>query len=323
MPSRINTSLKYSIENLPEKREIEDPQIYPVPASNPPTRTVMAEPYLPDNELIDVVNLAIALGRPLLLQGDPGSGKTRLAYAVAFALGLPLEEAYIKSTSQAQDLLYTYDAVKRLYDAQLGDLGPRDKHGARLASEIDNYIRFGPLGKAIARAQFGRPSVVLIDEIDKADLDFPNDLLYELDRLRFKVHEAPHIAHATESVRPVVFITHNEEKPLPPAFLRRCVFHRVEFPKDKMIIDRILALHDIEDTPLRDKAIDVIQRLRTIDLSKKPGLSELIDWVGYLQAVGLAPEELESLPYIQAVIKQTNDQRRVVKEFSRVTLTQT
>lgn len=317
MPSRIDTSVIYSIENLPTQRAVENPRFYPIATTEPPTQVVSAEPYLPDPDLVKVVNLAIALGRPLLLQGDPGCGKTRLAHAVAFALGFPLEEVYIKSTSRAQDLLYTYDAITRLYDAQLGAEGPCDQDGEPLARHVENYIRLGPLGRAIVRAQAGRPSAVLIDEIDKADLDFPNDLLWELDRLEFRVAEAPEMSYAAGKVRPIVFITHNEEKPLPPAFLRRCIFHYVEFPKNKEDIDRILALHEISDEPLRDKAIDVIFSLRKLDLSKQPGLSELIDWVGYLEAVRARPDDLYELPYVQALLKQTNDQQRAVKELAQ------
>src|SRR5205085_6653369 len=131
-------------------REIEDPEVDPVPEQDPPRKHVPREPYLPDRSLVEAVNLAIALGRPLLLQGEPGCGKTRLAYAVAYALGLPLEECYIKSTSRAQDLLYRYDAVNRLYDAQLGASGPRDKNNDPRCQHIENYIVLGPLGRAIA-----------------------------------------------------------------------------------------------------------------------------------------------------------------------------
>lgn len=204
----VDTSTNYSTiayESLPDSLEVEDSEVDPVPEKNPPKKKIYKEPYLPDKKLAEAVDLAIALGRPLLLQGEPGCGKTRLAYAVGYALGLPLEVSYIKSTSRAQDLLYTYDAINRLYDAQLGAEGS----GSR---EIKNYIRLGSLGRAIARAQYGRRSVVLIDEIDKADLDFPNDLLWELDRLEFRVTEAPDIYYAVgdnPALRPIVFVTHS------------------------------------------------------------------------------------------------------------------
>ena len=186
----IDTSTWFSqvaYDQLTATKDIEDPDIDPVPPTEFTTKAVPKELYLPDDKLKEAVDLAIALGRPLLLQGEPGCGKTRLAYAVAYALGLPLETSYIKSTSRAQDLLYTYDAVNRLYDAQIG---------AEQSKDVKQYIRLGPLGRAIARAQYGRRSVVLIDEIDKADLDFPNDLLWELDRLEFRVTEAPELHYA-------------------------------------------------------------------------------------------------------------------------------
>lgn len=310
---RIDTSMTYVYgEKLPPTRMIENPEIEPVPPENPPKKEVEREPYLPDEPLQEVVNLAITLGRPLLLQGDPGCGKTRLAYSVAYALGegLPLEECYIKSTSRAQDLLYTYDAVNRLYDSQLKD---------PTSQEISNYIHFGPLGRAIIRAQYGRRSVVLIDEIDKADLDFPNDLLLELDRLEFRVAEAPTMHYAVPAdkpeLRPIVFVTHNEEKALPTAFLRRCIFHYVKFPEDETHLRRILSLHEIKNEPLSRKAIDALLRLRKMDLSKNPGLSELIDWVSYMQAVKTPVKELEKLPlpYIGVLLKQQIDQQRARK----------
>jgi MoxR-like ATPase len=268
------------------------------------------EPYLPDEKLVEVVNLAIALGRPLLLQGEPGCGKTRLAYAVAYALGLPLEESYIKSTSRAQDLLYTYDAVNRLYDAQLGNPKSQD---------ISNYICLGSLGKGIARAQFGGRSVVLIDEIDKADLDFPNDLLWELDRLEFRVNEASEIHYQIDKnkpeLRPILFVTHNEEKALPTTFLRRCIFHYVEFPKKEDDLLKILATHQITNQQLSKTAIEVLLELRKLDLSKKPGLSELLDWVGYLQAVETPHQQLDELPYLGALLKQEVDRKRAIDAF--------
>lgn len=307
-------------QDLDPERWIENPQIEPVPEENPGQISVQREPYLPDPKLKENVNLAIALGRPLLLQGDPGCGKTRLAYAVAYELGLPLEECYIKSTSRAQDLLYSYDAVNRLYDAQLGSDCPKDAQGRPKSSDPRNYIRLGPLGRAIARAQSGRRSVVLIDEIDKADLDFPNDLLYELDRLEFRVNEAPDMHYQVSAdqprLRPIVFVTHNEEKALPTPFLRRCIYHWLEMPDKQEDLLKILAAHQLNDQALNERAVQVYRRVRELELEKPPGLSELIDWVGYLDAAKEAerPQEpLEKVPYRGVLVKLRPDQNRVSK----------
>jgi MoxR-like ATPase len=322
MPKRpIDISTNYAqfaYEDLPPEKEIENPEQEPVPKSNPPSKTVCRELYLPDPKLVEAVDLAIALGRPLLLQGEPGCGKTRLAYAVAYALGLPLEVSYVKSTTRAQDLLYTYDAVSRLYDSQLGTDCPQDEDGTPLSRNIDNYIRLGPLGRAIARAQYGRRSVVLIDEIDKADLDFPNDLLWELDRLEFQVAEDPDINYAVgddPSLRPIVFITNNEEKPMPTAFLRRCIFHFIDFPDSRERLQEILHIQEIQNQELSDKAIEVLLQLRGLDLTKLPGLSELLDWVGYLEMVNMPIEELDQLPRLGALLKQKQDQQRAREAF--------
>ena len=319
---QVDPSLRFSaadLRALPETQQVEG-------------LTVYKEPYIAGKDLEDAVNLAIALGRPLLLQGDPGTGKTRLAHAVAYALGLRLEEAYIKSTSRAQDLLYTYDAVRRLYDAQVRPEPPRvpgpQATRAELAEaypvprrpEASDYIRLGPLGRAIANAGHGGRSVVLIDEIDKADIDFPNDLLHELDQLAFEVAEVPGRRYAVPAgqpgLRPIVVVTNNEEKTLPAAFLRRCVFHYIEFPSDSEALAEILALHGIGDEALRDEAIGVLLELRTLDLAKQPGLSELLDWVGYLSAVGTPAEELGDLPYLGALVKQRADELRVREQLA-------
>lgn len=307
----IDTSTTFSnidYEQQSPEKKIEDPEIHPIPKENPSTKIVFKEPYLADRQLQESVDLAIALGRPLLLQGEPGCGKTSLAYAVAYALGLPLEVNYIKSTSRAQDLLYNYDAVNRLYDAQVNE--PQSK-------DVKNYIRLAPLGRAIARAQNGRRSVVLIDEIDKADLDFPNDLLWELDRLEFQVNEAPDMKYAVSDskLRPIVFVTHNEEKALPTAFLRRCIFHYIEFPSTQAQLQQILDVQQIENADLRTKAIEVILELRKLELSKKPGLSELLDWVGYLAAVKTPVEELDKLPNIGALLKRESDRVPAIRAF--------
>ncbi|WP_169064583.1 AAA family ATPase [Geodermatophilus dictyosporus] len=293
------------------KKLIEEADVTEVREVEPPRRTIRREEYLPSRELEEAVNLAIALGRPLLLQGDPGSGKTRLAFAVAYTLGLPLEEAYVKSTSRAQDLLYTYDAVRRLYDAQLANADP---DAASRAKDAANYIRLGPLGRAFLRATYGRRSVVLIDEIDKADLDFPNDLLRELDRMEFDVADLPGrrvaVPQDQPHLRPVIIVTHNEEKALPPAFLRRCIYHFVEFPSEVSFLDRVLQLHGAGERRLRAAAVDAMLAIRGLDLSRKPGLGELIDWVGYLARRQVPGADVEHLPYVGALLKNPDDQRR-------------
>ncbi len=302
----VDTSLRFDrLAELPERRDVEA-----AGSSGPQARFEVRqrEPYRASAELEEAVNVAIALGRPLLLQGDPGAGKTRLAHAVSFALGLPLEEAYIKSTSRGQDLLYVYDAVRRLYDTQTG------RRFGRSGPDERDYVRLGPLGRAIVRAEHGRRSMVLIDEIDKADIDFPNDLLRELDQLAFDVPEAHGERHAVPAdrpdLRPVIVVTNNEEKALPAAFLRRCVFHHVRFPDAVDELDAILDLHGIGDVELRAEAIDTLLRLRALDLAKKPGLSELLDWVSYLQAVGARPGD-GRLPYAGVLIKQHADALRL------------
>jgi len=324
MPSRhqVDLSTRFTYHKRERaSRAIEKPDLDPVPEGMELARNQMAkvvrEPYVPSKPLEDAVNLAIALGRPLLLQGDPGAGKTRLAHAVAYSLGLPLEECYIKSTSRAQDLLYTYDAVSRLYDVQL----PPPQHGAPTGSSPEPYVHYGGLGRAIIRASYGRRSVVLIDEIDKADLDFPNDLLRELDGLEFEVRELGgklwRAAKDRPDLRPIVIVTHNEEKPLPGAFLRRCVYHFVEFPKDKTFLEDVLAAHGVGGDGLGARAVDVLLTLRKLELQKRPGLSELLDWVGYLDAVSTDPEALADLPYAGALIKNADDLKRVKPDPAR------
>ncbi|MEU4623653.1 MoxR family ATPase [Actinoplanes sp. NPDC023801] len=309
----VDTTTRFNREwELPDERLIEVAGTEPIAETDPVTETVTREPYIADPDLEEAVNVAIALGRPLLLQGDPGAGKTRLAYAVSYALGLPLEEAYIKSTSRGQELLYTYDAVRRLYEIQSAR-----GSGARPVEEPDKYVRLGPLGRAIARAAYGRRSVVLIDEIDKADIDFPNDLLRELDQLKFEVPEVPGLSYAVPAgrpeLRPIVIVTNNEEKTLPPAFLRRCVFHYVRFPSRPEELDSILELHGIRRRSLRKQTITTLLSLRELDLGKPPGLSELLDWVGYLQAVDAGNRDIERLAYSGALVKQHTDQARVTE----------
>src|ERR1041384_3203357 len=251
--------------------------------------------YLTSQALEAAVNCALSLERPLLVRGEPGTGKTQLAEAIAAGLHLPLIFWPVKSTTRAQDGLYVYDTVQRLYDSRFGDGDVKD---------IRRYIKHGPLGQA-----FAAPNrvVLLIDEIDKADLEFPNDLLHELDRMRFKVVETGDEIVARE--RPVVVITSNAEKELPDAFLRRCVFHFIEFP-DQELMARIVRVHHPDlDQKLLDQALRAFYSIRDLDgLRKRPSTSELIDWIAVLRRAGIASGELDSsLPFLGALLKREQD----------------
>ncbi|MEW5887842.1 MAG: MoxR family ATPase [Pseudomonadota bacterium] len=237
--------------------------------------------YVATADLMLAVNAAIALQRPLLVKGEPGTGKTRLAEEVAAALGLPLLQWHIKSTTKAQQGLYEYDAVSRLRDSQLGD---------RRVHDIANYIVKGVLWQAF---ESDTPTVILIDEIDKADIEFPNDLLRELDRMEFYVYETRTLVKAKH--RPIVFITSNNEKELPDAFLRRCFFHYIKFP-DKETMQKIVDVHfpGLKKSLIRE-ALEVFFELREIPgLKKKPSTSELLDWLKLLMAEDIPPEALRS-----------------------------
>jgi MoxR-like ATPase len=237
--------------------------------------------YIASRDLEVAVNAAVALQRPLLVKGEPGTGKTVLAQEVARALAMPLIEWHIKSTTKAQQGLYEYDAVSRLRDGQLGD--PR-------VHDIANYIVRGKLWDAFKSE---RPVVLLIDEIDKADIEFPNDLLLELDRMQFFVYETRQTVDARH--RPVVVITSNNEKELPDAFLRRCFFHYIRFP-DRPTMERIVQAHfpDIRQELARE-ALNVFFQVRGVDgLKKKPATSELLDWLKLLMIEDLPPEVLRS-----------------------------
>ncbi|MBV6477263.1 MAG: MoxR family ATPase [Rhodocyclaceae bacterium] len=240
--------------------------------------------YVATPDLMLAVNAAITLQRPLLVKGEPGTGKTMLAETVAAALGLPLLQWHIKSTTKAQQGLYEYDAVSRLRDSQLGG-----EHGSRV-HDIANYIVRGVLWQAFTAET---PTVILIDEIDKADIEFPNDLLRELDRMEFYVYETRELIRAKH--RPIVFITSNNEKELPDAFLRRCFFHYIKFP-DKETMQSIIDVHfpGLKKTLIRE-ALEVFFELREIPgLKKKPSTSELLDWLKLLVAEDIPPEALRA-----------------------------
>ncbi len=251
--------------------------------------------YIAAPDLMQTVNVAVQLGRPLLIKGEPGTGKTMLAQSIAAGLEMPLIVWNIKSTTKAQDGLYVYDTVQRLYDGQFGD---------RDVSDIAQYIKPGKLGEAF---RSGERVVLLIDEIDKADLEFPNDLLWELDRMEFHIPETHEDVHAVH--RPIVLITSNAEKELPDAFLRRCVFHYIAFP-DAEMMERIVRVHVPDlDRSLLELAIQAFFWLRDVPgLQKKPSTSELIDWVQALARGGVDQREIAArLPFMGVLLKKDHD----------------
>ncbi len=263
------------------------------------------EDYIASVELQEAVNVALALQRPLLIKGEPGTGKTLLAHAVAQQLDRNLHTWHVKSTSKAQEGLYVYDAVQRLHDSRFGD---------KDVGDIRQYIRFGALGRAF-RAE--EAALVLIDEVDKADLEFPNDLLHELDRMSFEVLETGDVHTAKH--RPLVIITSNNEKELPDAFLRRCIFHFIAFP-EKELMGRIVKVHHpaVRETLLQE-AIARFYWLRNLpDLRKRPSTSELIDWLGALMKGGVAEEELtDRVPYLGTLIKKEQDLEHTARMWKR------
>ncbi|MDL1873291.1 MoxR family ATPase [Deltaproteobacteria bacterium PRO3] len=251
--------------------------------------------YVASDELQQVVNVSLAIGRPLLLKGEPGTGKTLLAASIAESLGRPLLRWNIKSTTKAVDGLYVYDTVQRLNDSRFG--------GGDV-SDIKRYIKLGKLGAAFAAPD---PVVLLIDEVDKADLEFPNDLLAELDEMRFTIPETNEEIAARH--RPMVVITSNSEKELPDPFLRRCVFHFIEFP-DEAMMARIVKVHFPDlDAKLMEAAIRKFYEVRRLpNLKKAPSTSELIDWIHALLAMGLDGKRvLEETPLIGVLLKNEQD----------------
>jgi MoxR-like ATPase len=257
--------------------------------------------YIASRPLMEIVNVSIILGKPLVIKGEPGTGKTLLAHSISRALGKKLLIWHIKSTTKAKDGLYVYDTIQRLNDARFKD---------RDISDIRQYIKLGKLGQAFAADE---QVVLLIDEIDKADIEFPNDLLNELDEMSFHIHELDEEVRARH--RPIVVITSNSEKELPDAFLRRCVFYYIEFPDEEMM-ERIVRVHypDIEDKLMRE-AIKKFYLIRQVDgIRKKPSTSELLDWIKALAMGGLDLEKMTSeVPFLGTLIKSEQDTDRVAR----------
>ena len=254
-----------------------------------------SQDYVASEELMRAVNIAMVLQKPLLIKGEPGTGKTVLAEAIAKSLGKELIIWNIKSTTKAQDGLYVYDVVQRLYDSQFGGEGVDD---------IEKYVKLGKLGEAFTADD---QVILLIDEIDKADLEFPNDLLWELDRMEFHIPETGRTVTAKH--RPIVIITSNAEKELPDAFLRRCVFHYIEFP-DRELMAEIVNVHFQDQDPhLLDQVQDACYRIRSLpQIKKKPSTSEIIDWIQALIHGGYDPDRVVAeVPYLGVLLKKNED----------------
>ncbi len=251
--------------------------------------------YIVSPDLRDVVNVAIALQRPLVVKGEPGTGKTLLAHNISQALNKKLLIWNVKSTTKARDGLYVYDTVQRLNDARFGEGD---------VSDVNHYIRMGSLGQSFTSDE---QVVLLIDEVDKADIEFPNDLLNELDEMNFHVLETDERISAKH--RPIVIITSNSEKELPDAFLRRCVFHFIEFPSRQMMTEIVGVHHPELPNALLEQALERFYELRNIEtLRKKPSTSELIDWLQALVSGGIQPEQLEEkIPFLGVLMKKETD----------------
>ncbi|MBR0171425.1 MAG: MoxR family ATPase [Lachnospiraceae bacterium] len=251
--------------------------------------------YVASNELLSTVNVAMTLEKPLLLKGEPGTGKTMLAQSVANALGADLYIWNIKSTTKAQDGLYVYDVVQRLYDSQFGGEG---------VDNIEKYVHLGQVGEAFESKE---RCILLIDEIDKADLEFPNDLLWELDKMEFTIPQTGRTVKANH--RPIIIITSNAEKELPDAFLRRCIFHYIDFP-DEDLMRRIIAVHHPNiEKKLMEQTIAAFYWIRSLPaIQKKPSTSELIDWIRALTYSGIPYDTImKEIPYAGVLLKKNED----------------
>ena len=251
--------------------------------------------YVASDDLMNSVNVAMALKKPLLVKGEPGTGKTKLAEAIAASLDMELIIWSIKSTTKAQDGLYVYDTVQRLYDSQFGEANVGD---------ISKYIKLGKMGEAF---KSDRQVVLLIDEIDKADLEFPNDLLWELDKMEFYINETKETVRAKH--RPIVIITSNAEKELPDAFLRRCIFHYIEFPLAPKMREIVNVHYKDLDETLINQAMEAFYWIRSMnEIQKKPSTSELLDWLQALRLGGIDPEkEASNFPFIGTLLKKNQD----------------
>ena len=260
--------------------------------------------YIVTEELKNVVNISIALRKPLLIKGEPGTGKTMLASSIAEALGKELFIWSIKSTTTAQSGLYVYDTVQRLYDSQFGEGN---------ISDIRSYIKLGMLGQALSADE---QVLLLIDEIDKADLEFPNDLLWELDQMQFFIPETRETI--TAKTRPIVIITSNAEKELPDAFLRRCIFHYISFPEPEQMAKIVYAHYPNIDGALLQRAMEKFYEIRAVDdIQKKPSTSELLDWLTALSISGISLDasEKKDVPYLGVLLKK-NEDIDTLEEFS-------